>query len=55
MYIVGGVDDILNDRLQIASGGGRDYFAGAQLRFNDEDLRGMLFVGGAAVGAAAGN
>ena len=55
MYVVGGVDDILNDRPQIGAGGGRDYFAGAQLRFNDEDLRGMLFVGGAAVGAAASN
>jgi phospholipid/cholesterol/gamma-HCH transport system substrate-binding protein len=55
MYVVGGVDDILNDRPQIGAGGGRDYFAGAQLKFNDEDLRGMLFVGGAAVGAAANN
>lgn len=53
MYIVGGVDDILNERAQLGAGGGRDYFAGGQLRFNDEDLRGMLFVGGAAVGAAA--
>jgi len=55
MYLVGGVDDILNDRPVIGAGGGRDYFAGGQLRFNDEDLRGMLFVGGAAVGSAAGN
>ena len=33
--ILGGVDDIL-------SGSRRDYFVGAQLRFNDEDLKHIL-------------
>lgn len=53
VFLVGGIDDILNDRPRTGAGGGRDYFVGAQLRFNDEDLRGLLFVGGPAVGAAA--
>jgi hypothetical protein len=30
---------------------GRDYFVGAQLRFNDEDLKSLLLVGGSAIGA----
>ena len=34
LYIVGGVDDMLN--------GSRDFFLGAQLRFNDEDLKSIL-------------
>lgn len=34
IYIIGGVDDVLNDE--------RDYFIGAQLRFNDEDLKAVL-------------
>jgi phospholipid/cholesterol/gamma-HCH transport system substrate-binding protein len=34
MWIVGGVDDVLNDS--------RDFFLGAQLRFNDEDLKSIL-------------
>ena len=34
LYIVGGADDVLNV--------GRDFFIGAQLRFNDEDLKAML-------------
>lgn len=39
-WIMGGVDDILN-------GPRRDYFLGAMLRFNDEDLRSILpFTGG---------
>jgi hypothetical protein len=32
---------------------GRDYFFGAMLRFNDEDLAALLTVGGSAVGGAA--
>ncbi len=43
MWIIGGVDDILNPR--------RDLFLGAMLRFNDEDLRSILpFAGGLAGG-----
>lgn len=41
LYLLGGVDDIMNDRT-------RDFFLGLQLRFNDEDLVGILpFAGGA--------
>ncbi len=34
LYIIGGVNDVLNDN--------RDYFVGMMLRFNDEDLKTML-------------
>ncbi len=34
MYVMGGVNDVLNDN--------RDYFVGFMLRFNDEDLKTML-------------
>jgi phospholipid/cholesterol/gamma-HCH transport system substrate-binding protein len=34
LFIVGGVDDMLNES--------RDFFLGAQLRFNDEDLKSIL-------------
>jgi phospholipid/cholesterol/gamma-HCH transport system substrate-binding protein len=35
LWLLGGADDILSsDR--------RDYFVGLQLRFNDEDLKGLL-------------
>ncbi len=34
VYIIGGINDILNEN--------RDYFVGAMLRFNDEDLKTML-------------
>ncbi len=34
IYIIGGVDDMLNKT--------RDYFIGAQLQFNDEDLKAVL-------------
>jgi phospholipid/cholesterol/gamma-HCH transport system substrate-binding protein len=52
LYLVGGVDDILNSRPQDGSGGGRDYYVGAQLRFNDEDLKSLLLFGGGALGGA---
>ncbi|MFW6067397.1 MAG: MlaD family protein [Myxococcota bacterium] len=40
LWVVGGADDVLNDS--------RDYFFGAMLRFNDEDLKSILpFAGGA--------
>ena len=32
---------------------GRDYFFGAMLKFNDEDLAALLTVGGSAVSSAA--
>jgi len=37
IYILGGIDDVFNK-------GSRDYFIGAQLRFTDEDLLGILAV-----------
>jgi phospholipid/cholesterol/gamma-HCH transport system substrate-binding protein len=45
LYVVGGVDDMLNGDVRQGTGGGRDYFVGAQLRFNDEDLRTLLLFG----------
>ena len=51
LYLVAGVDDVMNKRSSVQSGGGFDYFFGGQLIFNDEDLKSMLLVGG---GAAAG-
>ncbi len=54
LYFVAGVDDILNSELGSPAGGGRDYFFGAQLRFNDNDLKTLLTVGGGALGAAGG-
>jgi phospholipid/cholesterol/gamma-HCH transport system substrate-binding protein len=36
LYIVGGADDVLN--------ADRDFFIGAQLRFNDEDLKALLTI-----------
>jgi phospholipid/cholesterol/gamma-HCH transport system substrate-binding protein len=53
LYLVGGIDDILNTRAQVGAGGGRDYFVGAQLRFTDEDLRTLLLFGGGALTGAA--
>ena len=35
LWLIGGVDQILSDT-------GRDYFVGAQLKFNDEDLKSIL-------------
>lgn len=66
VYLVGGVDDLLNKPgyLPIASGNvdvptqfdkirfGRDYFLGAQLRFNDEDITTLLRVYGALLASA---
>lgn len=69
VYILGGVDELINnpDKLNIVTGTdptgvpiqfetfrfGRDYFAGAMLRFNDEDLAALLSVAGSAVSSAA--
>lgn len=54
MWVVGGVDDVFNPRPQDGVGGGRDYFVGAMLRFNDQDLRNLLLLGGASVAASGG-
>jgi phospholipid/cholesterol/gamma-HCH transport system substrate-binding protein len=53
MYVVGGVDDLFNEDSRKGTGGGRDYFVGAQLRFNDEDLKSLLLFGGSAIAGAA--
>ena len=69
LYILGGVDEALNPpgTLDIEAGPmdvpiqfetfryGRDYFAGAMLRFDDEDLAALLTVGGSALAGAGGN
>ena len=56
LYLVGGVDDVLNyTRTQGSAGGFFDWFMGLQLVFNDEDLKTLLLFGGgaAAVGPAS--
>ncbi|MCD6500273.1 MAG: MCE family protein [Deltaproteobacteria bacterium] len=50
---VAGVDDVLNGTGGFGGGVGRDYFVGAQVTFNDQDLKTLLLFGGSAVGAAA--
>jgi phospholipid/cholesterol/gamma-HCH transport system substrate-binding protein len=66
IYVLGGIDELLNtpDSLIIRTGNddvpvqfeelrfGRDYFFGAMLRFNDEDLAALLAIGGSAVSGA---
>jgi len=52
VYLTGGVENLLNT---YNSGLGREYFVGAGVYFNDQDLRALLVGGGAsAAGAAAG-
>ncbi len=67
LYILGGVDELLNkpQYLDIVQGAsdvpiqfdkfryGRDYFMGAMLKFNDEDLSALLAVGGSAISGVA--
>ncbi len=52
LFLIGGVDDVFNFR---PTGGGAssffDWFIGAQLQFNDQDLKQLLLFGG---GSAAG-
>ena len=53
LYLLAGIDDAINDRPPGGQGSfGRDYFVGAQLLFNDEDLKSLLAVGGSAIGNA---
>lgn len=52
LYVLGGVDNILNADATVPSQNGADFFLGAMLRFDDQDLITLLpFLGGAA-GAA---
>jgi phospholipid/cholesterol/gamma-HCH transport system substrate-binding protein len=55
-WLVAGADDVLNQDRALGGGGGFiDAFFGAQLVFNDEDLRTLLLFGGSSVGSAAGS
>ncbi|MEI8255912.1 MAG: MCE family protein, partial [Deltaproteobacteria bacterium] len=45
-WLIGGVDDILN-------GPRTDYYLGAMLRFNDEDMRSILLFAGGLLGSVA--
>jgi phospholipid/cholesterol/gamma-HCH transport system substrate-binding protein len=55
LYLIGGVDDVLNLRPGDAGINSQlDLFAGAQLIFNDQDLKTLLLFGGNAVSGAAG-
>lgn len=54
VHIIAGVDDVLNfQRTQGAAGGFFDWFFGAQLVFNDEDLKNLLLFGGSGMAGAA--
>jgi phospholipid/cholesterol/gamma-HCH transport system substrate-binding protein len=55
LFVILGADDVLNvQRSRAGTGGGIDWFTGAQLTFNDEDLKSLLlFGGGAAAGASS--
>ncbi len=55
LYVVGGADDLLNYNVrgEAGAGGGFDWFLGLGLRFNDEDLKSLLLVGGGAAAGAA--
>ena len=54
LYVVGGIDDAFNERPRDGTGGGRDFFIGAQIRFNDEDLKALLLFGGSALAGSVG-
>jgi len=55
-WLVAGADDVLNQERALGGGGAFiDAFFGAQLVFNDEDLRTLLLFGGSSVGSAAGS
>lgn len=55
LYLVGGVDDVFNYvRTQGTAGGFFDWFLGAQLVFNDQDLKTLLISGGGSAASAAG-
>jgi phospholipid/cholesterol/gamma-HCH transport system substrate-binding protein len=54
LYLVGGVDDVLNYTRTPGAGGFFDWFVGLQLMFNDEDLKTLLLFGGASAASGAG-
>ena len=54
VYLVGGVDDVFNYvKTQGTAGGFYDFFFGAQLVFNDEDLKSLLLFGGGSAASSA--
>jgi phospholipid/cholesterol/gamma-HCH transport system substrate-binding protein len=53
LSIVAGIDDPFNYRPSTGAGGFFDWFFGAQLQFNDEDLKSLLLFGGSAIGSAS--
>jgi phospholipid/cholesterol/gamma-HCH transport system substrate-binding protein len=54
-FLVLGADDVINfQRARGGAGGGIDWFTGAQLTFNDEDLKSLLLLGGGSAASAAG-
>jgi phospholipid/cholesterol/gamma-HCH transport system substrate-binding protein len=54
VYFVGGVDDVFNYvKTQGPAGGSFDWFLGAQLVFNDEDLKSLLLFGGGSLAASS--
>ncbi len=53
LYIIAGADDLLNSRARTGAGGGRDYFIGAMLMFNDQDLKSLLLFAGSAISGVA--
>ena len=54
LYVVAGADELLNyHRGEAGTGGGFDWFVGGMLRFNDEDLKSLLLLGGGAAAGAA--
>jgi phospholipid/cholesterol/gamma-HCH transport system substrate-binding protein len=54
LQLIGGVDDVFNYTPNKGGAGGFfDWFFGAQLRFNDEDLKSLLLFGGSSLGSAA--
>ncbi len=55
LYLVAGADDVLNARGRVGAGGGRDYFIGAMLQFNDKDFKSLLLFAGSALTGASGN
>jgi phospholipid/cholesterol/gamma-HCH transport system substrate-binding protein len=54
VQLIGGVDDVFNyTPTKGGAGGFFDWFFGAQLRFNDEDLKALLLFGGSSLSSAA--
>jgi phospholipid/cholesterol/gamma-HCH transport system substrate-binding protein len=54
VQLIGGVDDVFNYTPSKGGAGGFfDWFFGAQLRFNDEDLKALLLFGGSSLSSAA--